>query len=181
MLDPRHEALRRQLGGRGPQHHLNPDGTARFYGHMPAAEVRLLVDEDVWSSYYKWCVERNPWDKVLSYYYLRHRNPATRPPLETFLESGSAHRVVNFRLYTVGAQVTVDRIARFERLSAELAQIAAVLGLPERATALPHANAHHRTDRRHYSALYTPIERDFVAELFADEIALHGYRYEKVS
>jgi Sulfotransferase family len=179
MLRRSHEDLRRQLGSRGPQHDRNPDGTARFYSHMSAAEVRVLVGERVWNSYYKWCVERNPWDKVVSHYYSRHRNPATRPPLVTFLESGSAHRAVNFRLYTIGAEVTVDHIARYEELPAELDRIAALLNLPAGAMELPRANGGFRPERQHYSQLYTPEERDFVAELFADEIALHGYRYDE--
>lgn len=178
IRDPGHEALRRELGGRGPQNHSNPDGTTRFYDHMSAAEVRLLSGEDVWSSYYTWCVERNPWDKVISRYHSRHQDPVTRPSLATFLESGSAHYAVNFRLYTVGGRVTVDHIARYERLGSELAQVSELLGLSAAAVALPYANGGHRTDRRHFSTFYSPPERDFVAELFADEIALHGYRYE---
>ncbi|MBV8995748.1 MAG: hypothetical protein JO287_19075 [Pseudonocardiales bacterium] len=175
-----HENLRRQLGGRGRQHDRNPDGTMRFYDHMPAAEVRLLVGEQVWGSYYKWCVERNPWDKVVSHYCGRHRDPATRPPLRTFLESGSAHRAVNFRLYTIGGQVAVDHIAHYEQLGTELGQIASRLGLPPGTMDLPRVNVGVRPDHRHYSEVYTPEERDFVAELFADEIGLHGYRYEQL-
>jgi hypothetical protein len=178
---PEDEALRPQIGGRGPQNYLNADGTHRFYNHMPASEVRLLVGQRVWDSYYKWCVERNPWDKVLSYYYHRHRNPATRPPLHTFLESGGAQRAINFRLYTIGAEVAVDHIARYEQLTTELARIAARLGLPSEATNLPRAKAESRSDRRHYSAVYTPAERDLVGELFSNEIDLHGYYYEDLS
>ncbi|MEU9016940.1 hypothetical protein [Actinomadura sp. NPDC048394] len=177
IQDAGHEALRRSIGGRGPQHYSNPDGTARFYGHMPAAEVRLLVGEEIWTNYFTWCVERNPWDKVISRYYARHRDRATRPPLLTFLESGSAHYVVNFRLYTVGSRVVTDHIARFEHLGLELDRIGDRLGLPRDALELPRANSEHRTDRRHHSALYSAIERDFVAELFAPEIALLGYRF----
>jgi hypothetical protein len=175
---PEDEALRPQIGGCGPQNYLNYNGTHRFYNHMPASEVKLLVGQKVWDSYYKWCVERHPWDKVLSYYYHRHRNPATRPPLYTFLESGGAQRAINFRLYTIGAEVAVDHIARYEQLTAELARIATLLDLPPEVTILPWAKADSRADRRHYSAVYTPAERDLVEELFADEIALHSYCYE---
>ncbi len=42
----------------------------KFYNHMPASEVRSRVPADVWSSYFKFCVERNPWDKVLSHYHI---------------------------------------------------------------------------------------------------------------
>jgi len=50
ICTPEDEALRPQLGGRGPQNYLNADGTHRFYNHMPASEVRLLVGQRVWDS-----------------------------------------------------------------------------------------------------------------------------------
>jgi hypothetical protein len=181
MLIPAHEELRRQLGGRGPQHDVNADGSLRFYTHMPAAEVRALVGEEVWTSYYKWCVERNPWDKVISDYCNRHRNPATRPSLRTFLESGAALRAVNYRLYTIGGRVAVDHIARYEQLPTELNRIATLLGLPATAFDLPLTNSSVRPDRFHYSELYTPEDRAVVDRFFSEEIALHGYRYEPLT
>src|SRR6266853_2216861 len=42
----------------------------KFYNHMPAREVRNRVPADIWNAYFKFCVERNPWDKVLSHYYM---------------------------------------------------------------------------------------------------------------
>src|SRR5437667_6500023 len=37
----------------------------KFYNHMPASLVRRRVPGWVWNSYFKFSVERNPWDKVL--------------------------------------------------------------------------------------------------------------------
>jgi hypothetical protein len=149
----------------------------RFYNHMPAAEIRLLVGEEVWGSYYKWCVERNPWDKVVSDYYYRFRR-LVRPTLREFLESGLAGAARNFPLYTVGGDVAVDFVARYERLEDHLRDVAASLGLPGAATTLPRAKAGFRPGRRHYSTIYTPEERDLVRQIFADEIGMHGYCYE---
>src|SRR4030095_14637745 len=42
----------------------------KFYRHMPALEVQKRVPRAVWNSYFKFCVERNPWDKVLSHYHM---------------------------------------------------------------------------------------------------------------
>ena len=148
---------------------------------MPAVEIRAIVGEDVWSSYYTWCVERNPWDKVISDYYFRFRVPETRPPLRTFIESGLADAsVLNLPRYTVGGKVAVDLVARYEDLTSELARVERRLGLPSEALVLPRAKAHYRTDRRHYSAAYRPAEADLVAQLFAEEIALHRYRFDRV-
>jgi hypothetical protein len=42
----------------------------RFYRHMPAWLVRVRVPATIWNSYFKFCVDRNPWDKVLSHYHM---------------------------------------------------------------------------------------------------------------
>lgn len=46
----------------------------KFTSHMSAREIKNLVPEQIWKEYYKFAVERNPWDKVLSHYhYSRYR------------------------------------------------------------------------------------------------------------
>src|ERR1041384_7251671 len=36
----------------------------RFYHHMPARVIQKRVSPEIWKNYFKFCVERNPWDKV---------------------------------------------------------------------------------------------------------------------
>lgn len=47
----------------------NPS-TARWYNHMSAARIQALVGATVWDSYYKFTVVRNPFDKLVSGYYM---------------------------------------------------------------------------------------------------------------
>jgi hypothetical protein len=178
-IHSRDEVLRAELGGRGPQHHLNSDGSLRFYNHMPAAEIRVLVGERVWRSYLRWCVERNPWDKVASLYRQRHYNDEDPPSLRMFVESGASLRAVNFRLYTIGGILAVDRVARYERLAAELRDISASLNLPEQLE-MPQAKSW-QPPRRLPAIHFGPWERERVARQFAEEIALHGYASEASS
>ncbi len=41
---------------------------SRFYSHLPARIARHRLGDDIWNSYYKFTVERNPWDKTLSHH-----------------------------------------------------------------------------------------------------------------
>ena len=84
-----------------------------------------------------------------------------------------------FDLYTENGMVLVDRICRYEDMDAELAALGERFGtaLPP----LPRAKGEFRRDRRHYSAFYTPDQRERVAAAFRREIALLGYRFDELS
>ncbi len=43
----------------------------KFFNHMPAYVVKNRVSPDIWQNYFKFCVERNPWDKTVSHYNMK--------------------------------------------------------------------------------------------------------------
>lgn len=190
-ISPEDEATRRELGYRGPQNdklsfpkHFFSNWKAfvltrgHFYNHMSAGEVRAALGDEIWNSYYKFCFERNPWDRVVSLYYWRCQQEP-RPSISEFLDSG-VPKVLKRRgygVYTIDDEVAVDRVCRFENLEQELEQVCNQrLGLPEKLV-LPRAKSGYRKDKRHYRELLDDEDRRKVAALFAREIALFGYEF----
>jgi hypothetical protein len=135
----------------------------RFYNHMPAWLVRLRIPSAVWDNYFKFCIERNPWDKVLSQYFAKGKFP------------------INYPRYTdlSGSRIIVDRVVRYENLSGELAQIFARLNVPFQGDLGVRKKGHFRTDRTPYQSVFSPKQRHIVERVFAREIQLHGYRFEQ--
>jgi hypothetical protein len=60
----------------------------KFYNHMPAREAKQRVPVDVWNGYFKFCVERNPWDKVLSHYSMHAAREGGGLSLDEYLARG---------------------------------------------------------------------------------------------
>lgn len=189
----REDGLRKSVSQRGAQNFqytpedgqtLHGEEQISYYNHMPAKRVRTLMGEKVWDEYFKFCFERNPWDKAISLYFWRARKQETRhPSLLEFLRSeqaeherpkGKNSRLSNFRIYGIGGEVAVDHVALYEDLDSELECIAARLNLPE-ALELSRARGAHREDRRHYSEVMGQEERDIVAGICAREINNLGY------
>jgi hypothetical protein len=149
----------------------------KFFNHMPALLVQRRIAGRVWRSYFKFCVERNPWDKVLSHYHMNaHR--AGSLSLDQYFKIGKFP--LNFPRYTdrSGKEIIVDRVLRYEDLTAELTDVFAQVNIPFNGTLSSRAKSEYRTDRRPYQLVFNEEQRRIVEQVFAREIELHGYRFE---
>jgi hypothetical protein len=151
----------------------------KFYNHMPASEVRNRVPADVWNRYFKFCVERNPWDKVLSHYHMHAAREAGSLTLDEYLARGRFP--INYFRYTdrSGTKIIVDRVVRYENLAAQLSEIFSQLQIPFDGTLGVAAKSEYRTDRRPYQEVLNDDQRKIIENAFAKEIELHGYRFEQ--
>ncbi|MCB1495590.1 MAG: sulfotransferase family 2 domain-containing protein [Bauldia sp.] len=154
-----------------------------YYNHMPARQVRRMAGEETWRDYYKFTIERNPWDRQVSFYFWRTRHAKPRPDFRTFMLSprhrGKAFRsarMKNWWTYTIDDRVAVDRVIRYEDLAGEFDAVCDHLGIGG-SVALPGAKGHTRKDIRHYRDFYDDETRALVARWYAREIDTFGYEF----
>lgn len=110
------------------------DGAAAFFNHMPADLVLKLVGRETFSSYRKFCVEREPVDKCISHYSMLKNSPAHNGgnedlDWETYVEAGN-FPIDTHRYTDEAGHLLVDRVLRYERLNDDLRAIAKDLGFP---------------------------------------------------
>ncbi len=187
----RDEPKRAALGYQGPANNLAPAGTSlldrirrwrrgpeeRFWNHMPASELRAKVGEQTWNSYFKFCFERNPWDRVVSAYFWENRSRKRLPDFYRFMDQLERRGLLsNYDDYAIDGRIAVDRVYLYEDLQASLEDLTRRLGFPEPIELLD-AKRRVRRDRRPYQELYTEQSRDRVATACAREIAEFGYRF----
>ncbi|WP_421726024.1 sulfotransferase family 2 domain-containing protein [Bauldia sp.] len=154
-----------------------------YYNHMPARQIRRLAGDDVWNDFYKFTIERNPWDRQVSFYFWRTRKSKPQPDFRSFMlsrrHSGKAFRsarMKNWWTYTINDEIVVDRVIRYENLDAELQAIRSELGIAEPVT-LPSAKSHTRKDRRPYRDYYDEETRALVADWYKREIDAFGWTF----
>lgn len=150
----------------------------RYYNHLPAYRVRARLGAERWDRYFTFCVERNPWDKTISFFSMNQVRSGGALSWEDFV-AGNRH--CNNLLHYVEprdrTRPIVDKILRFETLDHDLSEVFGHLGIPFSGSLEVRAKSGYRSDRRPYTEWYDEAQRERVARIFAEEIQLLGYEF----
>uniref|UniRef100_UPI002604C969 hypothetical protein n=1 Tax=Arenimonas sp. GDDSR-1 TaxID=2950125 RepID=UPI002604C969 len=118
-------------------------GTDAWFNHMPAALVRERIGHEIFESYFKFCVIRNPYDKMVSRFWgdPRHsedeRLALLAAPFATvtarfrnFLLAGTKRFADDRDVYCIDGEAAMDRFIRYECLHEDLQAVCSHLGVP---------------------------------------------------
>jgi len=169
---------------------------AGFRRHFRATEIRKKVGREIFDEYFKFTIERNPWDKFISRYwsYAGHANKplykkfpefVTGKPLDfktwfdirilqgNLLGFGHYRFPRSSRSYTENDRIIVDFIGRHENL----AEHVAILSDRLKIELDKHYGARRHKERRPYTELFDERMNRIVERYFAKDLALLGYRF----
>ena len=99
-------------------------GYRGFFPHIPAKEIRRLLGQQAWSDYYKFTIERNPWDRQVSLYHWHYRKRKAKPSFDLFIRS-PFHRKIssNFDTYAIDGEIAADYVCRYETFEEDLTHV----------------------------------------------------------
>ncbi|MCB1744135.1 MAG: sulfotransferase family 2 domain-containing protein, partial [Gammaproteobacteria bacterium] len=162
--------------------------------HFCAADYRAIFGPTFFDQCFKFCIVRNPWDRLYSAYsflkrggmnqrdrYWAQRNLGDCDSFERFvldwLTPESLRRCIHLLpqadFVTDGeGRLLVDFVGRLETFGVDFQTIRERLGRPR--AELLHLN---RSERRDYREIYDEAMRERVAELYARDVDLFGYRF----
>lgn len=148
----------------------------RFYNHMPADTIRDRLPEKIWNNYFKFCVERNPWDKALSHFHMLNARSNKALHFDEYIDS--QRLPVDLDKYTDRrGNLMVDAVIKYEQLDESLEKIFSSLGIEYDGDLGVRAKGSYRSDSRSYTDVFNERQKDIVAECFAREIAMHEYEF----
>ena len=172
--------------------------------HKDLARYATEVSPEIFASYFKFAIVRNPWDRLFSdYNYQRKKSRAGKLALHdehgarrTFPQwvravlanphqcdpstwggdvTPGLHRwSPQIDWITVNGRTALDYVMRLEHLQEDFGHLRAKLNLP--AVRVPRRN---RRLHCHYSWYYDKVTRDFVGNYYERDIAAFGYRFER--
>lgn len=146
----------------------------KFRSHMSAERVKMKVGESIWNEYFKFTIERNPWDKLVSFY--NHIKPDKS--FEAWIKTIKlipTEQPLNYPLYSINSKISLDFIGTYESLRKDLEYIFVKLSLPIKE--LPTEKTSYRKDKDNYRKYYNEKTKEIVEKNYNKEIKLFDYKF----
>lgn len=152
------------------------------HGHISARQIRPHLDADIWDTYFKFGLVRNPYDRFVSTcFFLQRDNPnfassATQVMKKALRKARFRDRVLvkpqYLQLTDDDGAVQLDYVGRYETLQQSYDEICNRLNL--RTTRLSRNNTSlHKT----FSDYYDDELKQLVQDLYAQDLQMFGYEF----
>ena len=146
--------------------------------HSTLSEYRDALENEQFRVLYKFTCVRNPWDRIVSYYFTPTQSPETWDRKKFGEIISKAVSVADYLRLDPAEEdpfANVNYIIRFENLADDFRTVCGTLGISP--ATLPRYN---RSSREHYSKYYDAELRRLVQTRFAAEIERFGYAFEQL-
>ena len=145
--------------------------------HSTLKEYRDVLGDEQFRSLCKFTCVRNPWDRMVSYYFTPTQQPEhwnAKKFRGIISKAASIADYLRLDQQDTDPFANVDYIMRFENLTEDFRTLCDRLDIPP--PTLPRYN---RSIREHYSKYYDTELRELVATRFAAEVERFGYTFDK--
>lgn len=146
--------------------------------HSSLRDYKQVLDEEIYNQLYKFACVRDPWERLISFYFSPHRGGqawsregfiemmTVVPPAYEMLTTVELSKTASLR----SLEPAVDFVMRYENFASDFAQVCEQIGIPR--IALPHRN---KSKRKHYLDYYDSELSELVEERYAVDIELFNY------
>jgi hypothetical protein len=170
---------------------------ATWWNHMPARTIRALIGEEIWNTYFKFCVVRNPFDAMVSAYRYfaasKQRVHGLRKVLVTIgarFVPARRNRDLKGRFerwlsmiqlpldrnkYLVDGRYCMDHAIRYEALEAGIQEVCQRLNVDFDSRRLPHLKNTEKP-KSPLSAYYSDASIAIIERAFRFELDQFGYK-----
>ena len=158
-----------------------------WYNHKSACDIKQDIGDDIWNSYYKFCVVRNPYERAISHFYwVKHINgsPSSENIIDDqieftkFITEGNIFDSDKW-LYSIDGNFCLNDVVRHENLDSDMKRVCSILGVPWIPEALPNFKSRVTPAAAKVGVMYSAETRCIVEKLCAFELAYFNYEFNK--
>ena len=147
--------------------------------HISAGMARKIYGDEIWNTYTKFSVVRNPWDRIVSMWATKWWHQASdldeNCSLEEFVRNmrPHPHEIYNTFYYHEILDEDIDFVLRFESLQKDFSRMLNSIGVDD--VTLPHIE---KREHARYTTMYNDKEKQIVSELYQTDIVEFGYSFQ---
>lgn len=154
--------------------------------HLQASQIKLELTKEVFNTYFKCSIVRNPWDKAVSQFeYMKKRkdlrdyigmseNDSFKKYLSLIQRNIHVQWDVQHKfIVDNNEKLMVDFVGKFESFESDVSKILGklkIVGIDK----IPHVN---KSIRSHYKDYYDSESREIIQYLYKKDIELFGYKF----
>jgi hypothetical protein len=158
------------------------EGTSGWYNHMPAKLIREKIGNSIWEDYLKFTTIRNPFQKVLSFFFyrcVRKMNVvSSEKELITLFRSWIQHRdnlIIDRDKYMIDNHICIDIFIKFENLHFDMKKVCGILRIPFQADDIPKFKSGHRLLNIKDFEFYDRKSIELILSVYSLEFELFNY------
>lgn len=164
-----------------PKYQLSPN---TLTAHMNAVNVKLIVGNDKWDSYFKFCNIRNPFDRMISaYFFTIKNNIISKNNVQNDFENWLLRSQDGFndiRYYTIEGNYCCDDYIRYENLYTDMERICNILDIEWNPNIFPKFKSEYRPEWATFKYMYTNESRKMVEDKHKFELDLFNYDFPNI-
>jgi hypothetical protein len=153
----------------------------KFYNHMPASDIKAFVGDNIWDEYFKFCVIRNPFEKVLSGFFFRVVNnvfddtPRMISAFRDWVKSQNGMIAIDRHAYLIDGLVSVDFFIKQENLLEDVKKVCKIIDVPFYEETFPQLKTLYRPKNAKIEDYYDNETKEIVLKSYAFEFENFKY------
>lgn len=179
-----------EVGIVGHRGRMNPGDKFKWHGHMAAQKIYSYIGPEIWDSYFKFCTIRNPFDKMVNYFYyqIKYKKTVMSPEkfkvycaargtndIEIFRNWLLENPGTNRHNYVIQGHACMDFFVRCENLDEDLNFVCEKIGIKYEPQKLPKLKQGQTKRKNDISDFYDRNSIEVIEQRYAWELEHFGY------
>lgn len=145
--------------------------------HKTALKIQEDLGTNIFDKYLKFCVIRNPYDAMVSYYYHVLHKKRIDSTL-SFKDFAKKYKTENFSIYSINEKSVCNYYIRYENLKEDIIRLCKILNINKYdINDLPNHKSGLRDKNIHYRDFYDEETRKIVYKNHKNEFELFNYTF----
>ena len=141
----------------------------KWKNHLPSTKIKSFLGEKIFNEYLKFCVIRNPYDKMVSLYYFNSEKIS-------FKEFVKKYSCYNLNIHSINGKSVCDYFIRYEYLEEDIKTLCKKLKIDSYdLSLLPKHKSTKRKNKKHWSKYYDEETKKIVYNKHKSEFELFNY------